>query len=132
MNFKAELLRSKDVKPTMDGTGYVEDYTQNCIEWVNFLPKTEIDAGYKNYHKCITIHEAISRLKDKFLRLHKGAVKPLYGEGKYKLPGDYSSFVIPYREWVTDKKITTLSKKMSRTMPLICSVKRHRNHYHTN
>lgn len=42
---KAEFLRSKVVKPTIDGTGYVEDYTKNCIEWVDFLSKTEFDTG---------------------------------------------------------------------------------------
>ena len=95
MNFKAELLRSKVAKPIRDGAGYKGDYTQNCIEWVNFLSKNEIDAGEKNHHKCITIHEAITRLKDRFLRLYRDAVKALYGEGKYKLSGDYSPFLIP-------------------------------------
>ena len=66
---KVELLRSKVAKPIRDGAEYKGDYTQNCIEWVNFLFKNEIDAGDKNYHKCITIHEAINRLKDRFLRL---------------------------------------------------------------
>ena len=42
---KAEFLRSKVVKPTIDGTGYVEDYTNNCVEWVDFLSKTEFDTG---------------------------------------------------------------------------------------
>ena len=37
-----------------------------CIEWVNFLSRNEIDTIDKNYHKCITIHDAISRLKDRF------------------------------------------------------------------
>ena len=74
--------------------------TQNSIEWVKFLSKNEIDAGEKNYHKCITIHEATTRLKDRFLRLYRDAVKALYGEGKYKLSGDYSPFLIPYREWM--------------------------------
>ena len=92
MKFKAEFLRSKVAKPIRDGAGYKGDYTQNCIEWVNFLSKNEIDAGEKNYHKYITIHEAISRLKDRFLRLYRDAVKALYGEGKYKLSGDYSPF----------------------------------------
>ena len=95
MNFKAELLRSKVAKPIRDGAGYKGDYTKNCIEWVNFLSKNEIDAGEKNHHKCITIHEAITRLKDRFLRLYRDAVKALYGEGKYKLSGDYSPFLIP-------------------------------------
>ena len=44
---KAEFLRSKVVKPTIDGTGYVEDYTKNCIEWVDFLSKTEFELRIK-------------------------------------------------------------------------------------
>ena len=99
MNFKAELLRSKVAKPIRDGAGYKGDCTQNCIEWGNALSKNEIDAGEKNYHKCITIYEAITRLKDQFYR---DAVKALCGEGKYKLSGDYSPFLIPYREWMAE------------------------------
>ena len=48
MKFKAELLRSKVAKPIRDGAGYKGDYTQICIEWVNFLSNNEIDAGDKN------------------------------------------------------------------------------------
>ena len=83
MKFKAELLRSKVAKPIRDGAGYKGDYTQICIKWVNFLSKNEIDAGDKNCHKCVTIHEAIGRLKDRFLRLYRDAVKALHGESKY-------------------------------------------------
>ena len=102
MKFEAELLRSKVAKPIRDGAGYKGDYTQFCIERVNFLSKNEIDAGEKNYHKYITIHEAITRLKDRFLRLYRDAVKALYEEGKYKLCGDYRPFLIPYREWMAE------------------------------
>ena len=83
MKFKAELLRSKVAKPIRDGAGYKGDYTQIYIEWVNFLSKNEIDAADKNCHKCVTIHEAIGRLKDRFLRLCRDAVKALHGESKY-------------------------------------------------
>ena len=81
MKLKAELLRSKVSKPIRDKG----DYTQNCIEWVNSLSKNEIDASEKNYHKCITIHEAITRLQDRFLRIYRDAGKALYGEGKCKV-----------------------------------------------
>ena len=66
MKFKAELLISKIAKPIRDGGASKGDYTQNCIEWVNFLSRNEIDTIDKNYHKCITIYDAISRLKDRF------------------------------------------------------------------
>ena len=85
MKFKAELLRSKVAKPIRDRAAYKGDYTQNS--------KNEIDAGSKNYHKFITSHEAISHLKDRFLRQNRDAVKALYGEGKYKLSSDYSPFL---------------------------------------
>ena len=39
MKFKAELLRSKIAKPIRDGAGYKRDYTQFCLERVNFLSK---------------------------------------------------------------------------------------------
>ena len=102
MKFKAKLLRSKVVKPIRNGAEYKGDYTENCIEWVNFLSKNKIDAGEKSYHKCITIHEAIRPLKDRFLRLYRDAVNALYGEGKYKLSGDYSPFLILYMEWMAE------------------------------
>ena len=82
--------------------GIKRDNTQNCLEWVNFISKNEIETGDKNYHKCFTIHETINRLKYRFLRLHRDAVKALYREGKYKLFGDYSPFLIPYREWMAE------------------------------
>ena len=121
LKFKAELLRSYVTKPIPDGAAYKGDCTQNYIEWVNFLSKNEIDASDKNYHKCITIHKAISRLKDRFLRLYRDAVKALYGEGKYELSGDYSPFLIPYRKCIVEddefQKMEVFRRFLNKPLP---------------
>ena len=85
MDHEAEKVRNKMSEAIRDKLNCSGDYTQNCIEWVNCLTKSDIDCGEKDNYKSATINEAISRLKERFLRLYPEYIKAIYGVGKYQL-----------------------------------------------
>ena len=67
---------------------------------LNHLTKMEIDlCESTGYHKTEQLTEIFSKLKQKNLRLFRDTIKAMYGEGPYKISGEYSEFIIDYRNW---------------------------------
>ena len=94
---EAKLLNLSELEQGIKGT--IRRIVQNAF----FISEIEIDAVYKNCHKCITIYEAISRLKDRYLILFRDAVEAFYGKGKYTRFGHHSPFLILLRVLMTSK-----------------------------
>lgn len=67
---EAKLLNLSELEQGIKGT--IRRIVQNAF----FISEIEIDAVYKNCHKCITIYEAISRLKDRYLIFSEMQLKP--------------------------------------------------------
>ena len=98
---KAEKIKSKLTKSLRDKINFAGDYYQNCTEWLHYMTKSEIDAGFKGSHKGGTLVYAFIRIKNRNLRMYCDALKSLNGEDIYELSPEYAHFQVPYEYWMT-------------------------------
>ncbi len=83
---KEKQIREKMIKAVRRKANIDGDYGQNPIEWLNFLSKQEIDEFGKtegHSHRDISLTNALTALKNRYLRLYDNAVKAIYDEGPY-------------------------------------------------
>ena len=97
---KVEIVRNHMTVKARNEVNFAGDYRQNCIEWTHFMVKREVDRGVKDYHKSASISEAITRLKDRAIRMQKHVIEAIYYKSDVYSLSTYYPCNVPYNIWM--------------------------------